>query len=231
MARTPTGNLTRLALATAVRTRGEFRSPYITDTELNGYLATAISELWDLIIQADPQRILSTSSISVVSGTAAYDLPNDYYLIKGVAVADADSPDGYRTLGRYDWPERHDVNWTRDKLAARWDVQGGQLWIWPLPNWSATLRLEYFPVAPLLSSDSTNFDGLNSWSEYVIASTLIKCAAKAEQDPSAFERALAMAEGRIRGVSPEVKGGGPATVVSVYGDRGCRRVRRMRRQW
>ncbi len=208
-----------------IRDLGGYRDPFITDTMLLGWVNDSLAQLWEIVIKHDPGRVLSAANVSVVSGTAAYNLASDFYRIKGVAVADDASPDGWTTLERYMWPERHGGAFGADKLSARWDVQQGQLWIWPKPEWSASVRVEYFPTAPQLATAAGTFDSINYWTEWVVFDVLVKCALKAEDDAKGWAIERDRREALIRGSTPQVNGGGPKTMVSIYDRSGSRRRR------
>jgi len=213
-----------------IRDLGGYRDPFITDAMLLGWINDSLAQLWDLIIKHDGSRVLSAANVSVVAGTAAYDLASmwievggevsvvgsDYYRIKGVQVADTASPDGWTVLERYMWPDRHAPSLGADKLDARWDVQQGQLWIWPLPSWSATVRVEYYPTAPQLASADGTFDSVNYWTEWVVFDGLVKCALKGDDDAKGWAVERDRREAMIRSATPQAKGAGPKTMVSIY---------------
>lgn len=208
-----------------IRDLGGYRDPFITDAMLLGWINDSLAQLWEIIVKYDPGRVMTAANVSVVSGTAAYNLASDFYRVKGVAVADTASPDGWTVLERYMWPERHGGAFGADKLSARWDVQQGQLWIWPKPEWSASVRVEYFPTAPQLATAAGTFDSINYWTEWVVFDVLVKCCLKADDDAKGWAIERDRREALIRGSTPQVNGGGPKTMVSIYDRSGSRRRR------
>ena len=198
-----------------VRNRGEFRDPYITDSEMNGYINDSIAALWDLVVLADDSRHLPTANITVTSGTSSYSLPDDFYLLKGVDVVDSSAPTGYRTLRRYNHDERNDYPQNAEKTATYYDVFNNKLTLVPTPSWSGTVRIHYIETPTKLTADSDTFETVNSWSEYVILDALIKCALKEDTSPTAWERRLQRVTERILSVAT-VDRNEPKTVTNIY---------------
>jgi hypothetical protein len=207
-------------LIAKIMARGDLRAIRFPPETILEWINDSIAALWDIIISYDDTRILSAASIAVVSGTAAYDLPDDYYLERGVSLADSSSLSGFITLARYQWAERNNYTYATDKQSAMWDIQGGQLWVWPKPRWGGTIRLEYIPVAPVIDPaaedlNSRVFDSINGWTEWVVNDVLIKCAMVDENNPSPFIMERDRAEARIRRASPQTRSG-PRCATSVY---------------
>jgi hypothetical protein len=176
-------------IATQVRLRGEWRSTYITDTELYGYIGDSIAALKDLVTAQHPlhSSLLKRADITVVSGTSRYALPADEHLLFGVAVRDTSQPDGYVVLEQYAFEERYADSYADQSAAnTRWRKWDGYLQLQPTPNWSGKLRLEYAATIAITGSSSQSFDFDNSWHEWVVLDVCEKCCAKEETDPSVY---------------------------------------------
>lgn len=208
-------NVTLLSLRTEIRNRGEIRSAYIPDAELNAYINDSLAALYDLIITHDPTYFLKYSDISVVSGTKSYDLPSDYYKIIGAAVRDTSKADGYTVLERYNFDERYDYVHITYKYQTRYEVRADKIYFHPLPGWTDTVRLEYIPTPTLLSSDSDSWDAINRWTEWVVCDCLIKAASKEETDPSVWISQRDRTEARITNNVQQDRSK-PRTVTDVY---------------
>lgn len=225
--------VTLLTLRTKVRTRGEFLDPFVTDTELTGYVNDSIAELYDELLKLDPSRYRTASSnIAVVSGTGSYDISSaaaTFYQLLGVEVADSRSSTGWVNLDRYNFDERNDYELLTEKTDARYELRGGYLYLHPVPTWSANVRLIFIPVPVALSADGDTWDSVNKWTEWVVLDCLVKCAHKEGSVHSAdrWEKRRDRKLMSIMGIA-EVDQGQPKTRVDVYRHRGLagRRYRR-----
>jgi len=194
-------HITRADLRTAIRNRGEFRSAYITDTELNTYINVSLAHLYDIIISADPTYYLQYDKIPIASGTREYDLPDDFYKCVGVAIKATDLPDGYAVLSRYNFEERYDSITADVATDWRYEIRGNSIFLHPTPDSTEELRLEYIPVPTNLAADDDVWDSVNLWTEWVVLDVLIVCAAKEETDATAWVQQREKVEARIKGIA------------------------------
>ena len=205
---------------TEVRNRGEYRSPYISDTELNNYINASISHLYDILVDQDPSRYLTQSNISVVSGTESYALPATFYKAVSVNIPHSSSPTGFVLARRINWQERHSfiTNVPSSKESTFYAIRGGSIYFWPIPTWTDTVQLEHIPAYTTLALDADTFDGVNGWEEWIISDVLVKCAAKADDNGAVWERQRANVENRIRAAG-DIDQARPKTVsnVNIYG--------------
>lgn len=214
---------------TEVRNRGEYRAPYITDTELNSYINASVAHLYDILVEQDPSRYLTQGTISVVSGTESYALPATFYKAISVNIPYTGSTSGYVVARRIGWQERHHYasGIGSNKETTYYSIRGGNIYFWPTPTWTDTVQFEFIPVYTTLTNDTDTFDCVNGWEEWVVADVLAKCAAKADDDSSPWERQRAIVENRIH-IAGDIDQARPKTVTNVntyYGYRGCVRYR------
>lgn len=208
-----------------VRDRTEQSSEFVGDNELTDYVNDSIAALYDLLIKHDQLRYRSTDTIVVVSGTQSYSLAADYYQLKAVELEDTSHPNGYRTMHRIPWEERHHFHGSSatDKYSARYVIDGGQLHIYPKPSWSGNVQVVYIPTPTLLSADGDTFDGINDWTEWVILDVMIKVRDKANESTSDTLKQQARVEKRITGLA-QVDRSKPRVMSDIRGRfRGIRR--------
>lgn len=210
-------------LRTEVRRRGEYRSPYISDSELNSYINGSCAHLYNVFAEQDPSLYLTQGSISVVSGTESYSLPATFYKAVSVNIPYSTSPTGYISAQRIGWQERHAYSGgvASDKRTTRYAIRGGNIYFWPTPTWTDTVQLDFIPAYSKMSLDTDTFDGLSGWEEWAIADTLVKCASKADDDPTNWERQRALVERRLF-ASGDQDQAQPKTVKDVHGILDCR---------
>ena len=66
-----------------VRDRGEWRSAYISDSELNSWTNEACYKFYAMMSALDPLRYVKRSDVAVTKGTRDYSLPNDFFKKNG----------------------------------------------------------------------------------------------------------------------------------------------------
>jgi hypothetical protein len=147
-------SLTELRLLTRQRADQE-NSQFVNDTELTRYLNNSWGELYSLINENfNEDYFTTTSTVSMVSGTDTYDLPSDFYKMRGVdlVVTSTESV----PLKRYNWAQR-----TRNALTVyardyKYRVQKGSIVFSPVPSTTDSVKLYYIPSPKrLLSKDTT----------------------------------------------------------------------------
>lgn len=204
-------------LRTQTRQRADMENTqFVSDSELNDYLNASAAELNDLLIGTYEDYRLSTYSISVVAGTASYNLPSDFYKLRGVDLV-LDNVGNAVTLKPFNFGERNAYmftpTWNVVGLAyLRYHIKDDQIMFVPVPNNASTVKLWYIPCITRMSSDSDTLDGVNGYEEYVIIDAAIKMKIKEESDISellAQKQAMkmrieAMAAGRDAGMPEKV---------------------------
>jgi hypothetical protein len=190
---------TRLEIRNQIRTRGEFRSAYISDAELNSYINTSLQNFYDLVITADPTYYLDYASLVISTYDTSYALPGDFYKMVGVSVLDP--VDGYSVLQKFEWKERYDPEYLDGYADFRYHIRGNQIYLQPSPPpeyAGATVSLEYIPACPSLTADGDSIDSINGWEEWIILDVLVACAAKEETDATLWTAQKAAIEARIK---------------------------------
>jgi len=116
------------------------------------HLASIVNrEIRQTLADVDPERVISTDTISVVSGTASYALPSDFQDIQpdscGFFLVDAN---GNATATRK----------TRTGYGSRkigYYISGTNAVLTPDPTASETLTLRYIPTISDFAADTENF--------------------------------------------------------------------------
>lgn len=194
----------KIAISTimsSIRTRGEWRSTWLTDAELLGYVNDSLAGLHDFIFAIDPwcYAFLKMKDVSFSSKQAKVALPDDIHRLVGVSIADGTKPDGYQVLEQLRWDERYSDGYANSgsKSALRYKTFGDNILLNPIPNFGGVLRIEYAASFPVYSDSSTLLDLINSWQEWVVLDVAIKCCAKEETDPSVYMAQKKDLEARI----------------------------------
>lgn len=204
-------------LRTEIQNRGDLRSIRHPDAQVDRNINQSIAELYDLLINADPDYYLSSDDISVTSGTANYALASDFYKAVGVDVQDTDS--NWYVMRKFNFAERNQLQDTgTERLDARYRIMGSNLRLRPTPAWTGTVRLWYIPAPTVLTSDSDTFDGISGWEEFVIVDGIIKARVKDEEDITDVMAQKQMLIRRIENMAASRDTGEPDRVRDVYGE-------------
>lgn len=171
-----------------------------------------VSQAWKIVFACDPDRLATSSSISVVAGTPTYALPADFMSLRRI-----DDDNGVPLEPAPNLELDRDTNST--SRAPRYRLIGGgqtgsteRLELRPTPNTTATFTLYYVATAPVLSTDGATYDCRFDEHTFVIAGLAAFIAERQETDSTPF-RALqmqarrdieAMARKRDSGRAPQI---------------------------
>jgi len=228
-------NWTLEELQDFINEAGDFHDPGFPDTLLAHWINSARQKWADFCLEMDDSRFLKEGTIAVVAGTETYDLKDnsiltadDYYRARGFCAPDSSSPSGYQRLDRFKWADRHDHSYSSHPLAARWDVLGDLLYVWPKPTGSGTHLLEYVPLQAKLVSAADTAD-LRGGVDFIVTYVCRQLSAKDESSLKEWGMLHEEAKRSLRSASPQniavVK-----QLSSVWGRSRYRDIRRMRRQ-
>ena len=147
----------------------QVNSEFVTDAELNGYLNNSWSELYDILVSKNKDDyFLTSTSITVTSGTSTYSLPSDFYKARGV---DLNINDNQNTpLQRYTFADR-----TRDSLVryardVKYRIQANNIVFAPSPS-NNTATLWYIPHPRKLQSVTPSAIRRGSTTTWTVPST------------------------------------------------------------
>lgn len=159
-------------------------STFCSDADITELLNQEIAELHARIVQAQGQvHYRSSTTISVVSGTSLYSLPNDFWQVQGVE-ATINGVTG--PLFPFMPTERAAL--TDDAATSRvfYRVQAGNIEFLPDTE-TFTATLYYTPCATRLANGSDTFDGFNGYEMAAIYGTVAMMLAMEDADPTFWE--------------------------------------------
>lgn len=215
--------MTLAELRTATRQRADMvNSNFVSDTELNSYINQSIFELYDLLIQkyGNDYFVANPHTITTDGTSDSYSLPTDFYKLLGIDLALSNSNDSYVTIKPFNFAERN--RYAAPNFQSfygitnlRYRLRGNKVWFTPIAEANQTIRVWYIPTFVTLSSDSSTFDGISGWTEYVIIDAAIKCMQKEESDVSVLVLQKAAIIQRIEAASENRDAGFPKTISDV----------------
>jgi hypothetical protein len=200
---------------------------YISLTRWYQWANAAMQELYDELIEAYGEDYFfqqTPHSITTDGTNSKYALPDDFYKLLGVELS-LNGP--WVTIWRYNFASRNVYALPNLAAAARgtalkYRLQGYYINFIPSPPASGqSLRLWYSPRFTPLTAGGDNFDGINGWEEYVIATLALKALGKEESDQSPATGLLARQMKRLESIKAARDVGAPSTTVDVYAVNGA----------
>lgn len=221
--------MTTLAnLVTTLRQRTDtVVSAFVTDSELEGYLNSALAELDDVLVNRFEDYKVTTTPLSITSGADGANYlacPADFNKLRGV---DVQAGGRWVDLTRSGFAERNSYGpptcWN-GATPAFYRLEGRKVWIEPASVAVGTYRLLYVPRFTTLASGDSLPDHMDqqSWWDYAVAHAGICVLQKQDLDPSVFVGMKAAKAAHIVSSSGTRDAGGPRVPTNT---------RAMRRGW
>ena len=217
---------TLLNLRTMVRQRADMEnSTFVSDPEVTSYINQSYFVLYDLLVQkfgndyyVAPFLTITTDGINDQfarpDGTLYSGAPALYKLLGLDLFLAANS---WVTLKPFNTSERNRYSIPNFQsfygvTNMRYRLNGGKLWLTPLPAGGQQLRLLYIPRMTPLALDTDLLDGVSGWDEYVVIDAAIKCLQKEESDVSVLSGQKGAMIARIEAAASNRDVGNPMTV-------------------
>lgn len=218
---------TLIQLRTEVRERcdepGSANSGYVKDSELNRMINNSIAELHDILISINEDYYVNEFDIVSVDNQNDYALPNDFYKMKALDYVTG-GPGYALSVRPFNFNERNNYNGINNTTTVygegiyRYRLIGSKLTLIPRPAGALTFNLWYHPIATELTTDSSSFDGINGYEEYVVLDACIKILQKQEADASTFYQQKKDMKMRIVESASNRQDGRSLVITDVYSD-------------
>jgi hypothetical protein len=163
-------------------------SSFLTDTEWNDNINDSCKRLYNKLVDVLGQEYYATTDTSTetVSGTAYYDLPEDFFFLLDLMLDDNSS---FVNPETFELKERailmsHEANGLGSIHSVRYRLSQNRLELRPKPNGAFTVTYTYVPTYVEMTSDTSTFDGVNGWERWVELDAAITALNKEESDPS-----------------------------------------------
>jgi hypothetical protein len=214
--------ITLLELRNRARQRSDMESSdFVDDVELNGYINSSIAELHDLLVSAyGSDYFLSEYDFNILSGTTDYNLPADFYKLKGVDVKIQNN--NWFSVRPFNFNERNrnqDITWgLLTGPSIRYRLMGGNIKFNPSPDGNYSARIWYIPKAAILTADTDQYDDLNQFAEYVVVDAAIKMLQKEESDVSVLLNQKQALKARLEQMANDRDAGQPLAVSDIYAE-------------
>lgn len=184
----------------ALRRAGVEESDDLTSAVLDDFINSALAELWDILKAKADERLLTSTTLAVTSGTANVSLPAGFYTMRKLEIVDTSVPSGYRRLRQTTLDASHRSSSTVSKRYRYW-LNAYNITLVPTPTANETLRLWYVPVAPYLDDDTDAIDGWNGYEELVVELVFKRILARQDLATGDVERECLRLADRIAAAS------------------------------
>ena len=218
-----TAQLTLGTLRDMVRQRADMEnSEFITDSELNGYIARSYYELYDLLVQkyGDNYYVANPYTFTTDGTNDQFALPGDFYKLLGVDLQLGGSSDSWVTIRPFTFAERNRYSVPNFQsfygvTNLRYRLSGDKIWFTPLPSAGQSIRLWYVPRIDAVADDADIIDGVSGWEEYIIVDAAIKCLQKEESDVTVLLTQKQALIARIESAAENRDAGSPERVADT----------------
>jgi hypothetical protein len=205
-------NVTLLELRTQVRDRADMKyTTYCTDTEINGYINSAIQELYDKLVEATDDYYVTSATITTDGINDTFDLPTDFYKLNGV---DYSLNGILQPMEKFVFEDRHKYIYNTN--LVRYRLRSNKIMFKPTPS-AQTMTIWYTPVFAKLVNDTDEFDGINGWEDFVVCDATMKCLMKEESDVTMLLAEKKGIEDRIDAMKKARDQGRPDRVTDTTG--------------
>jgi hypothetical protein len=198
-------NLSQLREQTRQKSDIENDGKHTSDTEVDSYINDSIKLLWSLLVDGtDGQLFAKNAGVLQKLGTYSYQLPGDFSQLVSVDInvnsryvrsAQADPQDYAQLTDR-----AVDNFYTERSHFLRWSIEQNraELFIFPEPNATSDVAVQYIPAAPVLSLDTDTLNWPDFWYQWVVLDAAIQCSNKEESIVQALVVEREKVERRIR---------------------------------
>jgi len=215
--------ITLAELKTQARQRSDMEnSEFVSDAELTSYVNASLAELHDLLIASYNDDYMMEENIFVSTESLTYDLPADFYKLRGVDVRRG--PTGqWATVKRYNFNRRNEQQnayaWNLLGLPyIEYRLVGSQIRFNRTPDAQLQFRIWYHPKATKLVDNADNYDDVNGFAEYVVVDAAIKMMQKEESDVSVLMAQKEALRQRIMAMAANRDANESASVTDIYAE-------------
>jgi hypothetical protein len=223
----------------AQETADMVNSQFVTMPEWNKFINLAMFELYDILIEQDPDLFAApAASFSTDGSTFLYPLPNGvltftmpdgstavaspFYKLLGVDLATNTAQNGYVTINKFNFISRNRFLYPNTASTIygvfnlRYRMLGNNIEFIPTPSSGQTIRLWYAPRLQMLLRDTdTTTISISGWIRYVVARAAKYALDKQEQDTSKLDAEILYLKERIENTSNDRDVGQPDTISDV----------------
>lgn len=214
MARVTLATLKALVKDEADMANSTFLTAGTMDTTLTYWINAAVSELHDLLVEADEDYFIKLYEYTL-DGSSSYALPEDFLRLNKVYLLENNKLHTVRRMMLDEIPTISNAEKTDLPDMLYYRMTGSELYILPT-DVAGTLQIFYVPQARLLENpdDELHKNCPDAWAEFIVSDVVARCLSKEESDPTPALRRKSQAAARITAVSATRDAGEPKKQVS-----------------
>lgn len=192
-------------------------STFITDSQANYWIDQALAGLWEMLVDADPDRyITSPYALATTPGTYVYALPADCYKVRALwHVRGTNDRDRVEPIPLAEAPKYMTRHTTSIFGNERYYLRGDNVVFVSDPA-GEDYELLYIPAPRLLASDVDTFDGIAGWENWIEYTVAMQMMDKEEADSSALFREREKIEARIKKSASNRDSAAPQVADTYY---------------
>lgn len=171
-------------------------SNFTSDAEMLSIINDNYTELYDILVEANENYYVTTTTIALTAGTSSYALAADFYKIIGVDFAVSGS--SYVTLKPYMEAERNQSLTTSTAIPT------------------GTVRIRYVPAPTTFTALSQSVDGIAGWDRLLTLMVAMEMLDAEESDTKNLQAKYARTLDRIQSMSQNRDQGMPGRMVDIY---------------
>jgi hypothetical protein len=204
---------TRAEIRARVRFLGTYEnSAKFTDALVNDEIQAGLSELYEVMADANEGHFDTTASAVTVAAQDWVALPADFWRLRGVDVLISGK---YRELDQIGITDRNKYQGASSRPQAYRTAAGstrGRIILYPTPNAVETLRFVYTPTCPVFTSDADTFEFYAGYDDYVVHATLLRLHQREERPLGETQQELARITARIMKSSQQRRAAEPELI-------------------
>jgi hypothetical protein len=166
---------------------------------LKDWIDESYAELYDMMVEANPENFLASASLAITSGTESYDLEavgrTGLYKVVGFDMVDGNYS---YPMDRFNWSERRRLQGGgSSRRSTRYCIIGEKVYFAPKPTFSGSVTVWYVPTPLTPAYTGTAIDGRAGWEEFIVADVCAKAKMADDEDQSPFVTQREAARNRI----------------------------------
>ena len=199
------------AVTASIRVRGDYdtSAPGVDDYISDAFILDAVSEGYkegyEILQQADPDRLTVVSSSLVSSPISSISLPSDMFRLRSIDIVTGGTP--YRCTR--DDPSPLNPSWDDTTtgtpmfhagpygLNAVYRLEGNTVYFRQRVPANSRIKFTYVPAPESITGPDQVIDGTAGLHEYIINFALIQCRDREDKETISFEKKLEKAKQRM----------------------------------
>lgn len=187
-------------------------SDFMSESEWTIFINDAVRRYWDLVEQLSQDYYFKEYFFYTMTNVLAYDLPDDFYHLRGVDVAYNlvnstnfdDAQNLWVALQPYMFDERNARAFlyyqpVTPPYMSRYRLQGNTIKFEPLTAVvSSLVRLSYTTIAPVLQNPDDTIDVISGFDAFISKIAAVSAKQREESDPSILLIDIARFEKEIK---------------------------------